>query len=150
LDVREDNRLGGHFGQLDNLQYQYSSNSNQLKLVEESANVSKGYIKRNNSQYEYDVNGNLTADPQKEIVAIQYNYLNLPERIQFTRNRVIEFLYDAAGQKLRKTVREGEYPNGKYSETVKDYIGGVEYTNTKLERVPHAEGYISRDEQKGD
>jgi hypothetical protein len=70
------------------------------------------------------------SDPQKEIVSITYNYLNLPEQIQFTQNRMIVFLYDAAGQKLRKTVRQGDYPNGKYSETVHDYIGGIEYLNT--------------------
>lgn len=35
------------------------------------------------SAYAYDANGNLTRDLNKNIVDIQYNYLNLPNRVLF-------------------------------------------------------------------
>ena len=49
----------------------------------------------------YDANGNLSKDLNKKIAGIQYNYLNLPDRIEFEDGSSISYLYDAAGTKLR-------------------------------------------------
>lgn len=45
-------------------------------------------------------NQTMKADGNKSITNIIYNYLNLPERIEFTGGRTIAFVYDATGQKL--------------------------------------------------
>ncbi len=79
----------------------------------------------------------------KGITSIVYNYLNLPIKIVFNRtfitaynNGSIEFIYDATGAKLRKTIKA---VNGTLLET-RDYINGVEYKNGTLDRVAHTEG----------
>ena len=57
-----------------------------------------------NMEYAYNTNGSMTKDLNKGISSIQYNILNLPERMDIKspiaegRN---EYLYDARGNKLR-------------------------------------------------
>jgi hypothetical protein len=48
----------------------------------------------------YDPNGSLKTDGNKGITNIIYNYLNLPERIEFTGRRTIAFVYDATGTEM--------------------------------------------------
>ena len=69
-----------------------------------------------------------------------YNYLNLPQTISFnsTNTNRIEFVYDATGMKLRKSV----YKKGILMQT-REYMDGFEYLNDKIERIAHAEGYIT-------
>ena len=73
-----------------------------------------------------------------------YNYLNLPQRIEFTESRVIEFVYDAGGAKLRKIVSNLGSTTGEEGEEpiTYDYVNGVEYKNTVLQRVAHTEGSV--------
>ena len=52
-------------------------------------------------EYEYDANGNMTKDLNRNISSIGYNYLNLPSMIQFGDNSLIDYTYSAAGEKLR-------------------------------------------------
>jgi len=57
----------------------------------------------------YDENGNMVIDRNKQISHISYNFLNLPTEISFEgTNDKITYLYNAAGVKVRKTVREGD------------------------------------------
>lgn len=89
----------------------------------------------------YDRNGNLNKNLHKNVSTITYNHLNLPTVITFTTGNTIEFLYDAAGTKLRKTVKVGATV-----QYVQDYLpGGIEYRQTgtgvkRVESVFHAEG----------
>ncbi len=55
---------------------------------------------KQNTEYFYDANGNLSKDLNKKIINIQYNYLNLPDRIESSKMAAL-FLtfYDAAGTK---------------------------------------------------
>ena len=78
----------------------------------------------------------MTADRNKGITNITYNYLNLPQVITFTSNRIITFIYDASGAKLRKIIND----NG--TMTNYDYVNGVEYTNSVLKRIAHTEGAV--------
>ena len=72
---------------------------------------------------------------------ITYNHLNLPTVITFASGNTIEFLYDASGMKLRKTVKVGATV-----QYVQDYLpGGIEYRQSgtgvkRVESVFHAEG----------
>jgi hypothetical protein len=64
----------------------------------------------------------------------------------FTNNasaqpRRIEFIYDATGVKLRKTV----FVNNAETDR-RDYINGIEYKGGTLDRFPHTEGSVVRNE----
>jgi RHS repeat-associated protein len=105
---------------------------NRLKTM----NVNKGLTAA--TQYTYDSNGNLTSDINKGITNITYNHLNLPLTITFVTNR-IEFIYDATGVKLRKTL----FVNNIATDTT-SYINGIEYKGLILNRFPHTEGAVVR------
>jgi len=89
------------------------------------------------AEYEYDENGNLTKDLNKNITAIQYNCLNLPSRVMFANGNSISYLYDAAGRKLR-TVHflEGD-------SVTTDYCGNVVYENGVPQILLTEVGYVS-------
>ena len=83
------------------------------------------------TDYTYDGNGNLLKDLNKDIGnsstnGIVYNYLNLPQTITVYATATapkgtITYTYDAAGNKLQKTVVEGS------NKTVTTYVGGFVY-----------------------
>ena len=81
----------------------------------------------------------LLPDKNKGITSITYNFLNLPERINFNSagTNYIIYTYDATGQKLRKRV----YQNNTLSAYV-DYAGNFNYQNGVLQFFNHAEGYV--------
>lgn len=51
-------------------------------------------------EYEYDQNGNMTKDLDRDITEINYNLLNLPTMISFGDNSFIRYTYSADGEKL--------------------------------------------------
>jgi len=131
------------WGLIDNLSYNYGAYGynpyNKVNSITESSDVSRGFVTQSNgSAYTYDVDGNMTVDPNKGITGITYNHLNLPTLITFTGNRTITFLYDAGGNKLRKTVVN----NGTTLYT-QDYVNGIEYKNGALEAIYHSEGRVT-------
>jgi RHS repeat-associated protein len=90
----------------DFMTYSYTNGTNRLMAISDSGN-DDGFSEGNASptdSYDYDANGNLSHDPYKNL-DIVYNYLNLPDTIiqPGTTNRIV-WLYDAAGNKLRKEV----------------------------------------------
>jgi len=108
--------VGTTHANIDNLTYTY--NGNQLigvNDVNSPTNQVYGF-KDNNTfnvatsgninthEYRYDKNGNLIKDFNKQIDTLQYNYLNLPVWVDLGENNFIEYLYDAAGIKLRQKV----------------------------------------------
>ena len=89
------------------------------------------------TEYEYDENGNLTKDLNKNKTAIQYNCLNLPSRVMFANGNSISYLYDAAGRKLRTVhVLEGD-------SVTTDYCGNVVYENGVPQILLTEAGYVS-------
>jgi RHS repeat-associated protein len=68
-------------------------------------------------------------------LTISYNHLNLPTRFAFSGNNTIDILYDATGQKLRKTVRTNNVVT-----LTQEYIGGIELKNNRLEAIYNEEG----------
>ncbi|MBB6236402.1 RHS repeat-associated protein [Pedobacter sp. AK013] len=80
-----------------------------------------------NSSYDYDGNGNLTSDSQKNIT-LGYNFLNLPQTISGSQN--LTYTYNAAGEKLQKQV----------GGTVTNYIDGIQYSNNSIDFIQTEEG----------
>lgn len=99
---------------MDKLSYDYSETSNKLNWVAEDLgpadNKLGDFTDRNagigNTDYLYDANGNVTVDKNRGIESIRYNFLNLPELIKVTGKGTIEYIYDAAGNKLRKKITD--------------------------------------------
>ncbi|MCW3465823.1 DUF6443 domain-containing protein [Chitinophaga nivalis] len=134
---------------IDNLTYTYPANSNQLQGVADAANDPSSQLGdfketngTGNNDYSYDDNGNLTRDANKNIPAngITYNHLNLPTSVTVTGKGTIQFVYDAVGNKLRKTVTD--LSTSPATTTVTDYIKGIVYCNDTLQYLPHEEGRI--------
>ena len=94
----EDNKM-------DNLAFTY--NGNQLHSIDDGGVEAyrydtKHYHDNSNSSndFAYDANGNMIYDKDRDIAAIRYNLLNLPDTIQFTNGNMIIHRYDAAGNRL--------------------------------------------------
>jgi len=125
------------YGVVDLLDYK-KYNGNQLETLVDKAWVpfqEAGGVKAIESGYTYDDNGNLISDTGKGIAKIKYNFLNLPNRIDFGSGNSIEYVYDATGAKLRKIVTT----EGVVTES-RDYVGGVELVDNNLEAIYHSEG----------
>ncbi len=131
-----------HSGSLmDNLVYHYDV-GNQLKSIVDtsgSQGFNNGTTGSSETDYTYDTNGNLIKDLNKNITNIEYNHLDLVERVTFSNGNKIEFDYDASGSKLqmRNILASG-------STTTVDYLGGFQYTNAQLEFFPTPEGYAAK------
>lgn len=103
------------------------------------------------TDYTYDDNGNLIKDLNKDIdlsagvtQAIEYNYLNLPWKINVKNKGTITYIYDALGNKHVKTTNDITTPppgatNG--SKTT-SYIGGFIFENNLLQFFEQEEGRI--------
>lgn len=158
---------------IDDLQYQYFThlgNPNALMSVSDAANDANSKlgdfkepaIGGQSYDYLYDGNGNMVMDFNKRILnpfyvgmslipmpGITYNHINLPYEIRFhtgmtTATNSITYIYDAAGNKLEKRVKEDKGINAqpRYKEDNTTYIGSLVYQNDKLQLIGHEEGRI--------
>jgi RHS repeat-associated protein len=132
---------------IDDLAYAYTANSNQLDKVTDLTNAHIGFNDDSNgtndtgSDYRYDDNGNMAMDQNKHITDIIYNHLNLPVEIQMTNNRKIQYLYNAEGVKVKKSIIDVP---GLYSASAQiEYLDGFQYKDSLLVFFPHAEGYVN-------
>jgi RHS repeat-associated protein len=86
----------------------------------------------------------MISDKNKGITSIKYNHQNLPTEIIFTATKKINYLYNALGAKIQKTVTNGT------AITITDYLGGYQYLKegtaaVALKFFPHPEGYVNFD-----
>ena len=127
---------------IDQLAYVYDGViKNQLVKVTDATNHPKGFkdFTNTDNDFTYDANGNLITDKNKGITAITYNHLNLPVEVNFgSSTKKINYLYNAAGVKVKKTVTDGSVI------TTTDYLSGFQYKNAVLEFFPTAEGYVKQ------
>jgi len=90
------------------LKYGYGnamSAGNTLRRVSDSG-TGRGFVDGNSvgDDYSYDSNGNMTSDKNKQIAAITYNYLNLPEKVTKNTGDFVGYTYDATGRRLIQDV----------------------------------------------
>jgi len=118
----------GQYGPIDQLGYTYDGN--RLRTVSDgiSASAAPNDFEDNVQQadeYDYDANGNATADRNKGIT-VTYNELDLPSRITFSRanNSTLDFVYSATGEKLAQILTTR---TGTTSTQQVDYIAGFIY-----------------------
>lgn len=173
---------------IDKLFYGYFNNSNKLRVVVDAVNNpgtklgdfrtseyhpsfnSKDVTHINDIEdYKYDDNGNMVMDLNKDITGdvIKYNHLNLPSVITVINPKhkaTVTYTYDAAGNKLRKEVKDYDIEHAIESFTQTDYIDGFVYESKKrspqstpvddrafhLVYAPHEEGRIRANYNKTD
>ncbi len=125
----------GNGSEIDSLSYTYenSGQSNRLYRVTNLSGDNRGQPAGAAAEYTYDENGSMISDSKKNI-RMEYNQLNLPQKITVGGNQIITYFYDAGGRKLRK-----EGPAGN-----RDYIEGIEYDNGNLEFVQTEEGRAAK------
>lgn len=149
---------------IDNLSYNYYTNSNKLKNVIDASNdptttlgdfrSSQTYMNAlgtktaSATDYTYDANGNMVKDLNKDIntpqgAGIVYNHLNLPFSITVQNKGTITYIYDAAGNKLEKRTNETAINKT----TTTSYIGGAVYEKINsatptLQFIAHEEGRL--------
>ena len=149
--IVENPSIASNFGIMDNLSYEYDGN--QLIKVTDYGNDTHGFKDGNTvgDDYEYDANGNMISDANKQITNIVYNHLNLPTKVVFENRdplisrtpKAIKYFYDATGVKLKKTVHNF------INITTTDYAGNYIYENNDLKFFSHPEGYVEPDGNGG-
>ncbi|KIA92333.1 hypothetical protein OC25_16740 [Pedobacter kyungheensis] len=107
------------------LMNQYYYNGNKLDHVDHVT-----------GQYSYDPNGNATIDGRNGM-NLSYNLLNLPSGAS-GGGKILNYIYDAAGRKLRKVSTE----NG--STITREYVDGIEYNGNNIDIVRTEEGLAQR------
>src|SRR5690554_1567403 len=125
---------------IDDLEYTYDNGNKLLKVKDNTGNPS-GFKEGvyTGDAFIYDDYGNLTQDKNKEITSIAYNHLNLPKEIIFENdeNKKIIYLYNANGQKIKKTIFNSP------SVSTVNYQGVFHYENDSLRFIATTEGYVN-------
>uniref|UniRef100_UPI0026151B31 DUF6443 domain-containing protein n=1 Tax=Niabella sp. TaxID=1962976 RepID=UPI0026151B31 len=142
---------GGSTILIDQLAYAYQPGSNKLARVTDNAGDTRTHALGDfndgtnvDDDYSYDANGNLTQDKNKNIQNIAYNILNLPKQVTIAGRGTIVYQYDAAGNKLSKTVNEIGQP-----QKITTYLGGMIFENDVLQHIGMQEGRIRPDNGGG-
>ena len=153
------------FGEVDNVKMTYDGNQlRQINDATEEVILSLTMDVNDRENYNlHDSNGNLLRCPDKDILNIKYNRLNLPEIITFENNNRIIFKYDATGRKLSERYelyREGLPPSLELDSLadnepqsgwtsyyitfgLRDYCGNYIYQNGNISMITTPAGYIS-------
>ncbi|HJD75495.1 MAG TPA: RHS repeat-associated core domain-containing protein, partial [Bacteroides reticulotermitis] len=122
---------------------------NWLTRVDDAATASaynngfefKDAVKQDN-EYTYDKNGNMTKDLNKDITDIQYNYLNSPSQVTFKDGSTITYTYAVNGTKLRTVHKIGN------TTTTTDYCGNVIYENGEQKLLLTEAGHVTLSDKK--
>lgn len=137
-------RANESFGTIDDVSLSYHGN----QLVRAEDNVTNPTYKdvwnfvdgcSETVEYEYDRNGNVIKDLNKQILNIKYNALNLPTNIEFEGDKGVVYVYDATGRKL-----QASYGTALLNIRITlDYCDNMIYENGKLDMLLVDGGYIS-------
>ncbi|SFN28224.1 RHS repeat-associated core domain-containing protein [Chryseobacterium oleae] len=151
---------------IDNLTYSYTGN--RLNSVTDSSGDYAGYPDTSGTTISYDENGNMKDHIDKGILQIDYNFLDLPDYVEFdmqykSRDQVnlmynvnTKYLYSADGTKLKKTYTYGLGKQNLESTKITEYLNGFQYENKgtsqndplNLKFVPTSEGYYNFENNK--
>jgi RHS repeat-associated protein len=123
---------------VDDLTYNYYGLINQLQSVTDNGTASSQVddYPGTSGTYTYDDNGNMDHDGGKNL-DIGYNYLNLPEAIDFGGDNKLFYHFDASGNKL---VKYKDVSMG--TDEVTHYIGEIVYSDNDIDYILTEEGRI--------
>jgi RHS repeat-associated protein len=123
-------------------QMSYAYDGNQLSSVSDaSPDLIPTFQLPGTTSYSYNANGNMTARintayTANNMINMTYNHLNLPSGIN-ANGAMIAYVYDAAGNKLKKQVSGTANVNN-------DYIGGIHYEDGVIKFVSTEAGRVVR------
>ena len=146
--LRRNGRTGASsYGLIDDLTL--TLDGNWLTRVDDAATASaynngfefKDAVKQDN-EYTYDKNGNMTKDLNKNIIDIQYNCLNSPSKVTFKDGSTITYTYAVNGTKLRTVHTIGN------TTTTTDYCGNVIYENGVQKLLLTDAGHVTLSDKK--
>ncbi|MFC2123939.1 DUF6443 domain-containing protein [Bacteroidota bacterium] len=128
--------------------YQHEGAGNQLVSVEDNGNHDQGFrIKpvayNDENHYYFDGNGNMFRDNNRGIDTIQYNHLNLSEKIIYDDENQIRYIYDALGNKLMKTVK---IDNRWVSNMEIHNEGDIVYKDGRIDHIRTSVGRLVKEE----
>ncbi|GHT60559.1 hypothetical protein AGMMS50239_09740 [Bacteroidia bacterium] len=112
----------------------------------------------NPGEYINNSSGELMADYNRKICMFKYNYLLLPQSVQFRYGHRIEYTYDASGMKRSVKYREANHNMNYYTwddrepaasdfipyQHHKDYTGNKVYEDGQLKLILTENGYIEK------
>ena len=164
-------RNGGRGGMIDEMNWSYEGNR-VVEITDMMGEQGRYDMKEyrdynyNGLDYFYDPNGNMTADLDRDIVAIRYNLLNQPDTVQFRNGSAIVNYYTADGKRtgskyltpLTTVVIPAGQTFGSTSGTaamsshVTARRGSLEYAGADFEsdtliRIHNGDGYLDCSEQ---
>jgi RHS repeat-associated protein len=149
-NIKELERYSGSWNKVDALKYNRWDGNKLLNIDDWVVQpLPVGMLDKNagaGDDYQYDANGNMKYDFNKGITNIVYNHLNLPQTVTIPGKGIIEYTYDAAGNKLMKKVTDQTLTPNKI--TIFKYAGAFVYKSTgtgtvdTLELVNHEEGKL--------
>ena len=96
---------------LDQLQYKYNTNNNQLNHIKDvdSASASTDDLDNQDlNNYRYDLNGQLSKDAAEGILEIKWTIsgkvkqVNIDDNADGAADRTLQFKYDAIGNRIKK------------------------------------------------
>ncbi|SFQ31305.1 RHS repeat-associated core domain-containing protein [Parafilimonas terrae] len=96
---------------MDSLSYKYNAGTNQLNYIKDKIGVNAYTTDIDNqsaNNYSYDAIGNLTADVKEGISSIEWTVYGKIKTINKTDGTTITYKYDAAGNRVSKTVGDVE------------------------------------------
>ncbi len=142
-------RFGVNANTIDDLTYIYAGNR-LIGIDDYAVDPDEGFYDRTTSiianpqneetwEYLYDKSGNIIWDWNKEVMEIDYNFLNLPRHLTLG-NTMMDYVYDASGTKLQKILD----PNGA-PDRITDYADNFIYEDGELEYILISEGRILTD-----
>lgn len=122
---------------IDDLEYIYAAQnkSNKLITLNDNSFNPTGY-EGGGTEIKYDVNGNMTEMPDKGINKIDYNYLNLPNKVNYSKSGnesvIVNTKYSAGGEKLQKENTTTTFGINGYTtaKRITDYLDGFQYLVT--------------------
>ena len=151
---------GLEYGMVDSLTFVY--NGNHIDELIEHAIDEPNYagaqhvISEDHGSYDYDANGNMTAEPHKHITNISYNSLNLPRQITISEGgntQTLSYDYTASGERVRAKGIFQHYANpgqpAPPADTLQNetYCDNLIYSSNCLVRSQYDWGYIAFNEQ---
>lgn len=160
--LKRNSGLGGNeYEPIDVLKYLY--HGNQVSFIRDYAfgPYFKGVFHfvdgaDEDTEYQYDANGNMTQDLNKGITNIKYNELNLPKRADFNvynavsgmdEERSIEYIYDSEGGKRAVVYTNGD-PSIDDNVLCYSYTENRVFENGKLKQILFDGGYITIENDK--
>ncbi|MEP5612297.1 MAG: DUF6443 domain-containing protein, partial [Cyclobacteriaceae bacterium] len=138
-DLQRKGNVAGAVQTVDDLTFTYTAN--QLEAVDDATTYIEAFNDRaeTTDEYDYDANGNMTKDLNKDMTSITYNHLNLATEVNFSDGRKVEYGYSAGGTLLWQKF----YDNTTTLTKTRDFLGGQVFEDDILVSIQTEEGRIT-------